>query len=76
MLAFPWASTPLGPVDSWPDQPHLDVYRIYDPNSRYANVKSNAPAALLSGLRHFDAHIEQFEDVANQIKARYANPIT
>jgi hypothetical protein len=62
-------------LDSWPDEPHLDVYRIYDTNSRYANVKSNAPAALLSSLRHFDTHIDQFEDVANQIRARSANPI-
>jgi hypothetical protein len=65
----------LAYLDTWPDQPHLDVYRIYDPNSKLATVKTNAPAALLGGLRHFDSHIDQFEDVAGQIRARASNPV-
>ena len=60
-------------LDTWPDTPHLDVYR--DVSERYtARVGLvNAPAAFLSGLSHEVGHYEQIKEVREQaLKARQA----
>jgi hypothetical protein len=60
-------------LDTWPDTPHLDVYR--DVSERYtARVGlMNAPAAFLYGLKHEVGHYDQIKDVREQaIKARQA----
>ncbi len=56
-------------LDTWPNEPHLDVYRIFPAGSRFANVQHNAPAAFLFALRHLDGHLEQFQEVARQVRA-------
>ena len=52
----------LSYLDTWPDQPHLDTYRIFAPDSRNANTKMNAPACLLSGMRHLSGHLDRVQE--------------
>ena len=57
----------LAYLNTWPDEPHLDVYRKFAPDSRYANVKHNAPAAFLSSLSHLNGHLDQIREVIRQV---------
>jgi len=56
-------------LDTWPDQPFLDVYR--DVSERFIAKfgKMNAPAAFLFGLSHEIGHYEQIQDVRQQALA-------
>jgi hypothetical protein len=58
----------LAYLDTWPVEPHLDVYRKYPPTSRYANVQINAPAAYLNSMSHLAGHLDQFREVARQVR--------
>jgi hypothetical protein len=58
----------LAYLETWPDEPHLDVYRKFAPTSRFANVPHNAPAAFLSSLSHFSGHLDQLREVARQAR--------
>jgi hypothetical protein len=58
----------LAYLDTWPDEPHLDVYRKFAPDSRLANTQLNAPASYLFSLRHLAGHLDQFDDVARQAR--------
>jgi hypothetical protein len=58
----------LAYLDTWPDEPHLDTYRIYPPDSRHANTKMNAPASLLFSLKHLSGHLDQFRNTVEQAK--------
>ena len=55
-------------LDTWPDEPHLDIYRKFPPDSRLANMQLNAPASYLFSLRHLSGHLDQFEDAAQQAR--------
>jgi len=59
----------LAYLDTWPDTPHLDVYR--DVSERFTAKVGlmNAPAAFLFGLRHEVGHYDQFRDVREQAVA-------
>jgi hypothetical protein len=59
----------LAYLDTWPDEPHLDVYRKFPADSPHGARIINAPAQLLSGLRHLAGHIEQFKDAGRQARA-------
>ena len=61
----------LAYLETWPDTPHLDVYRDISPRfiERFGNM--NAPAAFLFGLSHEVGHYDQIKDVREQaVKAR------
>ena len=58
-------------LETWPDTPHLDVYRDVSPRfiERVGNM--NAPAAFLFGLSHEVGHYDQMKEVREQaLKAR------
>jgi len=59
----------LAYLDTWPDEPHLDVYR--KASERFIEVlgNMNAPAAFLFGLAHEHGHYEQIRDVRAQALA-------
>lgn len=59
----------LAYLDTWPDEPHLYVYRGLSDRfiERFGPI--NAPAAFLYGLWHEVGHHEQFREVARQAKA-------
>lgn len=56
----------LAYLDTWPDKPHLDVYR--EVSERFVEVlgQMNAPAAFLFGLSHEQGHLDQMRDVKQQ----------
>lgn len=56
----------LAYLDTWPDQPHLDVYR--EVSERFVEVlgNMNAPAAFLFGLSHEYGHVDQIREVRQQ----------
>jgi len=58
----------LAYLDTWPDQPHLDLYRKFPEGSRFASVQINAPASYLFGMSHLAGHIAQFEEAARQAR--------
>jgi len=53
-------------LDTWPDTPHLDVYRELSERFIERNGPLNAPASVLFGLSHEDGHVAQFRDVRAQ----------
>ncbi len=55
-------------LDTWPDQPHLDIYREVSPRFIERNGRMNAPVAFLSGLRHEIGHHAQFREAARQAR--------
>ncbi len=62
-------------LDTWPDEPFLDVYR--DVSERFIEVfgNLNAPAAFLFGLKHEIGHYDQIREVKRQaFAAREATP--
>ena len=59
-------------LDTWPDAPHLDVFRETSERFRAKFGLLNAPAAFLYGLNHEDGHVAQFRDVRAQAAAALA----
>ncbi len=59
----------LALLDAWPNEPHLDVYRIVSPRYEARVGRMNAPAAFLSGLSHEVGHWEQMQEVRRQALA-------
>ena len=55
----------LGYLDTFPDEPHLDVYRETRPDSPVQN-KVNAIGSFLFGLRHLDGHVAQIHEAKRQ----------
>jgi DinB superfamily len=53
----------LASLDSWPDEPHLDV--VYTTNQ---GATRNAPARFLGGLMHADAHLGQVSEIVRQAR--------
>lgn len=56
----------LAYLDTWPDDPHLDIERTVSDRYIERFGKSNAKAAFLYGLKHEVEHINQFREVARQ----------
>lgn len=56
----------LAYLDTWPDEPHLDVHRKISERftARFGNM--NATAAFLFGLMHEHGHYDQIKDVKQQ----------
>jgi hypothetical protein len=50
----------LAYLETWPDEPHLDVYREIAPELEAKFGRMNAPAAYLFGLYHQWQHLDQF----------------
>lgn len=59
----------LAYLDTWPDTPHLNVYRELSPRFLEKAGEMNAPAAFLFGLKHEIGHHDQFREVARQARA-------
>ncbi len=55
----------LAYLDTWPSEPHLDVYRQIPEDSPFYQ-KIDAPASLLLGLKHEIGHYEQFQEARRQ----------
>jgi hypothetical protein len=55
-------------LDTWPDEPHLDVYREVSPRFLERFGKMNATVAFLNGLKHELGHHDQYREVARQAK--------
>jgi hypothetical protein len=55
-------------LDTWPDEAHLDVYRDVSERFLERHGKQNATVAYLSGLMHYDGHLDQFRKVYEQAK--------
>lgn len=53
-------------LDTWPDQPFLDVYREVSPRFTEKVGLMNAPAAFIFGLKHEIGHHDQMRSVAQQ----------
>ena len=58
----------LAYLDTWPDQPHLDILRDMSERFVEKHGQLNATAAYLHGLRHESGHFEQFRDAARQAR--------
>lgn len=58
----------LAYLDTWPDQPFLDVYREMSPRFEEIVGKMNATGSLLLGLSHEVGHYEQIQEVIAQAK--------
>lgn len=56
----------LAYLDTWPDTPFLDVYRVVSDGFREKFGQMNAPAAFLFGLSHEVGHYDQIKEVARQ----------
>lgn len=59
-------------LETWPDVPFLDVYRVISERfvAKFGNM--NAPAAFLFGLSHEVGHYDQIKDVRRQARAARA----
>jgi hypothetical protein len=57
----------LAYLATWPDRPDLATVRIMPENLSW--MKPNAPISFLAGLLHWHKHIEQFQQVAEQVRA-------
>jgi hypothetical protein len=51
----------LAYLDTWPEEPHLEVYREIPPELEAKFGRMNAPVAYLFGLYHQWQHLGQFE---------------
>lgn len=61
----------LGYLNTWPDEPFLDVYRVLSDRAKEFFGELNAVGAYLLGLGHEVGHYDQFRDVREQaLKAR------
>lgn len=59
----------LGYLDTWPDEPFLDVFRELSPRFVERVGPMNAPAGFLFGLQHEVGHYDQFREVRRQALA-------
>jgi hypothetical protein len=59
----------LAYLDTWPDEPFLDVYRQQSEQAIEKHGYMNAPATFLNGLKHEWGHFDQFREVARQARA-------
>jgi hypothetical protein len=59
-------------LETWPDNPDLDMKRDLSPRFIERNGEMNATACFLFGLRHEVGHYEQFLKVKQQIEAKPA----
>ena len=59
----------LAYLDTWPDEPHLDVYRDVSPRYTERVGLVNAPAAFILGVFHEIGHFDQMREVARQAVA-------
>jgi hypothetical protein len=66
----------LAYLDAWPDEPHLDVYRKFPDGSLFAAVRHNAPASFLFSMSHLVGHLDQFREVAAQVREAAAHTNT
>jgi hypothetical protein len=64
----------LAYLDTWPDDPHLNVYRVTSPESIARWGHMNALAAFLYGLKHEVGHHDQFREVARQARETLRAP--
>lgn len=55
----------LSYLNTWPDNPHLDTFREFAPESSYYR-QLNAVAAVVSGLRHENNHFDQMRRAREQ----------
>lgn len=62
----------LAYLDTWPDNPKLDVYRELSERALEILGPLNAPAVFLNSLKHEYAHHEQFLEVARQAREAVA----
>ena len=56
----------LAYLDTWPDMPHLNVYREVSERFVEKFGQLNAPAAFIFGLRHELGHMDQIRAVKQQ----------
>lgn len=56
----------LAYLDTWPDEPHLDVYRKVSERFLERYGESNAASAFVFGLMHEVGHYGQFREVRRQ----------
>ena len=60
-------------LETWPDAPLLDTYRVISENFIAKRGNLNAPAAFLFGLSHEVGHYDQIKETREQaLKARQA----
>lgn len=62
----------LAYLDTWPDAPHLDVFRELSEKGLEYWGQINAPASFLAGLKHEVGHYDQLLEAARQAKAAVA----
>ncbi|MCQ3931509.1 MAG: DinB family protein [Chloroflexi bacterium] len=55
----------LSYLNTWPDQPHLDTFREFSPES-HSYRQLNAVASVVGGLRHENNHFEQMRRTLEQ----------
>lgn len=60
----------LSYLSAVPDNPHLDVFRNMP--EKLSHLRINAVGALLFSLMHWDEHLPQFRQVADQARANSA----
>ena len=60
-------------LDTWPDQPFLDVHRPVSERFAARFGQMNAPAAFLFGLAHEVGHYDQIVEVKRQALAARSN---
>lgn len=63
----------LSYLQSWPDTPHLDVYREVSERFQERFGVQNAKAAFLMGLRHESNHYDQCREAARQAREASLN---
>lgn len=59
-------------LDTWPDEPKLDVFREVSPRFVERFGKMNAKLAFVFGLKHEIGHYEQIRDAARQAREAIA----
>ena len=64
----------LAYLDTWPDEPNLELKRDLSPRYIARNGEMNAAACFLSGFKHEVNHYGQFLEVKRQIEASRAAP--
>lgn len=62
----------LGYLAAWPDRPDLATVRILPEGSKWR--PPNAPTQFLSGLLHWNNHVQQFERVAAYVRSLSLQP--
>jgi hypothetical protein len=63
----------LSYLETWPDAPHLDVYRELSERGREIFGNLNAIGTFLNGLKHEQGHFAQFQEVRRQAVLAFAS---